>query len=110
MAYRTSSKWIIEGKTSWFYFINTDITVRARKTLAEIQKLPVHSVYYQQTIRQIQHGFNGIGKTLLYSRFHNKSIHNDLNVMFDILIQLDLLGKLIEISVDLHSHIPASSA
>ena len=29
--------------------------------------------------------------------------------MFDILIQLDLLRKLIEISVDLHSHISTSS-
>ena len=106
---RAGTKWIIKGKTPGFDLINADATIRTGKTLAEIQKLPVHSVYYQQTIRQIQHGFNGIGKTLLYSRFHNKSIHNDLNVMFDILIQLDLLRKLIEISVDLHSHISASS-
>ena len=99
----------IKGKAPGFDLINADAAIRTGKTLTEIQKLPVHSVYYQQTIRQIQHGFNRIGKTLLYSRFHNKSIHNDLNVMFDILIQLDLLRKLIEISVNLHSHISASS-
>ena len=106
---RAGTKWIIKGKAPGFDLINADATIRTGKTLAEVQKLPVHSVYYQQTIRQIQHGFNGIGKALLYSRFYNKSIHNDLNVMFDILIQLDLLRKLIEISVDLHSHISASS-
>ena len=63
----------------------------------------------RRPIRQIQHSLNRIRKTFLNSRFHDKTVHNDLNVMFDILIQADILGKLIKISIDLNSYISASS-
>ena len=91
MAYRTSSKWIIERKASWLYFINTDITVRAGKTLAEIHRLFADYIYDQQSLCQMQHIFHRICQPLLNPRFNYKPIHNDLNIMLDILVQCDLL-------------------
>ena len=35
-------------------------------------------------------GTTGIGKTFLNSWFHNETVHNNLNIMLNVLIQLDL--------------------
>ena len=47
---RTGAKRIIERKASWLYFINTDITVRAGKTLAEIQGFSTDHINHHQSI------------------------------------------------------------
>ena len=71
--------------------------------------LSVHSIHHQKPICQIQHCLYGICKSLLDPRLHDKTIHHDLNIVLDILIQADFLGKFIHIPVDLHTYIPASS-
>ena len=101
------SEGIIEGKASRLDFVHTDPAVRAGKALAEIHHIPVHRIYDQKSVRQLQNRFHRICKTLLDSRLYDQPVHNDLNIMLDILIQLDFLRKLVNASVDLYTHIAA---
>ena len=68
------------------YLIDTDSTVRAGKALAEIHRLPVNNIYNHQPLCQMQYIFNRIRQTLLNSRLHHKSIHDDFYIMLDVLI------------------------
>ena len=87
---RAGTEGIIERKAPRFDLINADSAVRAGKTLAEVQKFPVHGIYYEKAVCQFQYCLNGIGKTFLNSWFHNETVHNNLNIMLNVLIQLDL--------------------
>ena len=104
------TKRIVKGKASRLNFINADSAVRAGKALAEIHIIPIHGIHNCQSICQIQHGLKRIGKSLLDSRLHNQTVYNNGNVVLNILIQSDLLGKLIHIPINLCPYIAAASS
>ena len=83
---RACAKWIVEREASRLYLIDTDSTVRAGKALTEIHRLPVNNIYNHQPLCQMQYIFNRIRQTLLNSRLHHKSIHDNLYIMLDVLI------------------------
>ena len=70
--------------------------------------IPIHGIYHQKPFCQLQYSLNGIGKSFLYPRLYDQTVYNDLYIMFDILIQTDLLRKLIHISINLHTDVTAS--
>ena len=103
--FRARSKRIIKWKTSRLYLFYTDPTIRTGKTLAEIHRLFADYIYDQQSFCQMQHIFHRICQPLLNPRFNYKPIHNDLNIMLDILVQCDLLWQFIQISIYTDTHI-----
>ena len=53
--------------------------------------IPIHGIYHQKPFCQLQYSLNGIGQPLLDPRLYDQTVYNDLYIMFDILIQTDLL-------------------
>ena len=56
--YHLIEEWIIKRKTSRFNLFDTDSTIRARKTLAKIQRFSANHVHNQKSLRQCQYTFN----------------------------------------------------
>lgn len=57
---RAGSKRIIERKTSRLDLVNTDLAVRAGKTLAEIYDISIHRVHHQKSVCKIKDSLDGI--------------------------------------------------
>ena len=108
-AFRAGAEWIIEGKAPRLHLVHTDAAVRAGKILAEIHSPLLRYLHRHQPACKLHDGFNGICQTLLDSRLHNKAVHHNFDIVLDILIQLDLLRKLIEASVNSDTDIAALS-
>ena len=97
-----------EGKASRLNLLHADAAVRAGKALAEVELISVHRVDHQKAVRQIQYILDGIRQTFLNVRFDYKTVHNNGNVVFQVLIQRNLLGQLILAAVDHHADIAAA--
>ena len=70
--------------------------------------ISIHGIYHEKPVRQIKYCLDGIRKSLLNSWFHDQTINHNLNIVFDILIQTDLLGEFVHISINLHTDIATS--
>ena len=98
----TGTKWVIEGEAPRLHLVDADAAVRAGKILAEIQHLPVGHIHHHQAVSQIHGSLDGIGQTLLDTRADNQTVYHNLNVVLDVLVQMDLFGKLILVPIDPH--------
>ena len=87
---RAGTEWVIKGETSRLHLLDTDPTVRAGKALAEVDRLAARHVHDHQTIGQLHHCLDGVRQTFLDPRLHNETVHNDLNIVLDVLLQRDL--------------------
>ena len=105
---RAGAEGVIERKAPRLHLVHADAAIRTGKALAEIQIGAVHGIHHQQTFGELQHIFDRIGETLLYSFPHGQPVYDNGNRMLDIFIQFDLLGELVHIPVDLHADIAAS--
>ena len=105
---RAGAERVVEGKASRLNLLHADAAVRAGKALAEVELISVHRVDHQKAVRQIQYILDGIRQTFLNVRFDYKTVHNNGNVVFQVLIQRNLLGQLILAAVDHHADIAAA--
>ena len=105
---RAGAKWIIERKTSRLNLVNADAAVRAGKTLTEIHRLSV-GIHQKKTAGQSHDRLHGICQSLLNPFLHDQTVHHDLYVMLFIFFQLDLLGQIVQISVNAYPDIAAAS-
>ena len=106
-AVRAGSEGIIERKAPRLHLIHTDAAVRAGEILAEIDHCPVHGIHHHQSSRQPQSRLDGIRQSFLDSVPDDQTVHHNFNIMLDILIQSDFLGKLIKVAVNAHADISA---
>ena len=69
--------------------------------------LSVNDINGHQPACQFHHGLNGIGKTLCDSITNRQTVHNHIDTVLDVLVQLDLFGKLVETAVNTDSYVSA---
>lgn len=74
------------------YRVNADSTVWTCKALAEVNLVSIHGVHHKTPLRKIQNRFNGICKPLLNALLYNQTVYNNLNIMFNIFVQLNLFA------------------
>ena len=55
----------------------------------------------------MQDGLNGIRKALFNARLYDETVHDDLDIVLDILVKFDLLRQLVHAAVDHHADISA---
>ena len=55
----------------------------------------------------MQNGLNGIREALFNARLYDEPVHDDLDIVLDILVKLNLVGQLVHIAVDHHAEISA---
>ena len=67
--------------------------------LAEIHRLSAHDIDDHKASAQSHGTLDGIRKAFLDARPHHQTVHDDLYIVLDILVQPDLLGQLILIAV-----------
>ena len=75
--------------------------------MTEIDRFSINHIHDHQTFCQMQDIFNGICQTLFNSFFHNQTIHNNLNIVFDIFIQYNLFRKFIQAAIYTYPDIAA---
>ena len=73
-----------------------------------MNRLPIRHVHDHQPVRQPHYRFNGIRHPLFNSFLHHQPIHNDLNIMLNILFQLDGLRQLMQVPIDADTNIAAA--
>ena len=105
---RAGAKGIVEGKTPRLDLLDADPAVRTGKALAEIHRFPVDHIHHEQPLRQMQYILHGVCQTFLDARFYDQAVHDDLDIMFDILVQGDILGQLVHVPVDAHADVAAA--
>ena len=105
---RAGAERVIEGEASRLHLLDADPAVRAGKALAEVDRLAASYIHDHQTVGQLHHRLDGVRQTFLDPRLHNETVHNDLDIVLDILLQRDLLRQLVEISIDHHADIAAA--
>ena len=106
-AVRAGTEGIVEGKASGLDLLHTDAAVRTGKALAERHGFPADDIHDDQTIRQRHDIFQRVRQPLPDPILYHQTIHDDLDVVFFIFIQGDILGQLIQIAVHPHAHIAA---
>ena len=106
---RAGSERIVEGEAPRLDLRHADAAVRAGKTLGELHQLSVYDVHLQKAVRQLQRVLHGIRKSSLNAFLHHKAVDDHLDIVLDILLQLDILGHVIEIPVDAQAHIAGLS-
>ena len=87
---RAGAERVIKGEASRLHLLDTDPAVRAGKALAEVDRLTASYIHDHQTIGQLHHCLYGVRQTFLDPRLHNETVHNDLNIVLDVLLQRDL--------------------
>ena len=91
VALRAGPKGVVERKAPGLDLVNADTAVRAGKALAEIHGLPADHIHQEKSLRQVEHTLHRVCQALLDARLYHKTVHNDLNIVFDVLVQRDLL-------------------
>ena len=102
-AVRARTKWVVEREAARLNLIHADTAVRAGKILAERQGIvlffavfiPHRRIGQHQTIGETHDCFNRIRKAFLNPRLDHQAIDHNLNIVLNIFIQRDLLGKLV---------------
>ena len=97
---RAGTKWVIKGKASGFQFFNTDAAVWAGKALTEIDGISPDHIHNHQSVRKLQHIFNGIRQPFLNPVFDHQPVYNNLDIVFLVLLQFDLLTEFILVPID----------
>ena len=69
--------------------------------------LSINNINGHQATCQLHHSLNGIGKTLCDSITNGQTVHNHINTVLDVLVQLDLFRKLVEAAVNTDSYVSA---
>ena len=97
---------VVEGKHAGGELLDGDPAVLAGIILGEgdVPVLP-HHVYHRQPSRQGGGGLDGVSETAADVVAHHQAVHHDLDVVLLVLVQLDLLGQLIERAVYPHPDI-----
>ena len=106
---RTGPEGVIEGKAPGLHLVDADPTIRTGEILAEIGDGSIQMIHHHQTASQREGCLDGVGKTFLDTVPHHQAVHHNLNIVFNVFVQSDLLGKLIEIPVNAHAHVAALS-
>ena len=96
----TGAEGIVEGKASGLDLGNGGPAVGAGEVLAELAQFSPDDVHLQETLGQAQGVLDGIGQAAFNARPDHQAVHDDLNVMLDILFQLDVFGNVILAAVD----------
>ena len=105
---RAGAEGIVEGKTPGLDLLDADPAVRTGKALAEIHRFPIDHIHHQKPLRQMQYILHRVCQTFLNARFYDQAVHDDLDIMFDILVQGDILRQLVHIPVDAHADVAAA--
>ena len=67
----------------------------AEKALAESHRFAADHIHHQQPLCQFQYVFNRVCQTALNTILYHQTIYHDVDIVLDIFIQRDLLGKLV---------------
>ncbi len=104
----------VERKHARGQFLDADAAVGARQLLAEQQLLrlrlflapPAQDVDDDQPVGSPQSRFDGIGQPALDAVAHHDAVHDDLDPVFFVFVQIDGLGRLPQFAVHPHPHEP----
>ena len=83
--------------------------LRAGKVLAEGHTIAADHVHFGDAAGKRQRGFQRICQTAPDALAHGKAVHYDFHRMLDVLFQLDLFVKIIQVAVDLHTSIATAA-
>ena len=97
---RTGAERIVEGKAPGLHLLDGDPAVRTGKALGEVQHLSADHLHHGGAAGQGQSSLQRVRETLLYSFPDHKTVHHYLDGVLDVLVEDDVLGKLVQVSVD----------
>ena len=117
-ALRAGAEGIVEGKAARFDLLDADAAVRAGEMLAEMQRLGLRRalgcaiplllwslhLHVHQAVSLGKRLLQRFGQALLNALLHHQAVHEDLDVVLDVLVERDVLGQLVKISIDAHPH------
>ena len=96
----TGAEGIVKGKASGLDLGDGGPAVGAGEVLAELAQLSPDDVHLEEALGQAQGVLDGIGQAPLNARPDHQTVHDDLNVMLDVLFQLNVFGNVILAAVD----------
>ena len=103
------SQRVIEGEEPRRQVADGNAMLRAGKVLAEGHTIAADHVHFGDAAGKRQRGFQRICQTAPDALAHGKAVHHDLHRMLDVLFQLDLFVKIIQVAVDLHTSIATAA-
>ena len=83
--------------------------LRAGKVLAEGHTIAADHVHFGDAAGKRQRGFQRICQTAPDALAHGKTVNDDLHGVLDVLFQLDLFVKIIQVAIDLHTSIATAA-
>ena len=112
-AYGTCARGIVEGKHTGLQLPDRNAVLLAGIALRErkLDRLALtarHGHDQQVPLRQIQRSFHRVAKAGAYALLERKSVHHDLDIVLFVLVQRDVLAKVVKAAVDAHAGVSAS--
>ena len=84
--YRAGTERIVKGKASGLNLTDADFTIRAGKTLTEINGYSTDDIHHQKSLCQCQYIFDGVGQSPLNPRLYHQTVHYNFNIMLNVLL------------------------
>ena len=108
-ALRTGTEGVVKGEAARLDLVDGNTTVRAGEARREVHRLTADDVDGHLTAGQAHDLFDGLRETCLDSLADHETIDHDLDGMADVLIEADILRKLIHVSVHTYTHIAGAA-
>ena len=108
-ALRAGTEGVVKGEAARLDLVDGNAAVRAGETRREVHRLTADHVDGHLTAGQAHDLFDRLGETRLDALADHETIDHDLDGMADVLIEADVLRKLIHVSVHTYTHIAGAA-
>ena len=96
---RTSADRVIERKHNRLEFTNTDVVFGTGVVLREEYLIAADNVHESESTGQTEDSLKAVGHTRLDARLYDDTVNDYLDIVLLVLVELDILGKLIHYAV-----------
>ena len=108
-ALRAGTEGVVKGEAARLDLVDGDTAVRAGEARREVHRLTADDVDGHLTAGQAHDLLDGLGESRLDPLADHETIDHDLDGMADVLIEADVLRKLVHVSIHTYTHIAGAT-